>query len=351
MNRDILEAITGALARILAVIRARRVQLASLLRPEDCPADWLPDLVWSQGLTDQFALRTHIDTEAQWRRMAKLLPGIMREKGQADAYRDIVRAVAAARSCVYEWRDLVAVPTIYASVPWTTVDVADNGHWLSTVWVEDADGALDRDAVEDAIAFVRPDGEGLLLTFVQMVETWREGLGRWATAGTVSNADDVLRLGPDAAADSTALYSAAAPDPAEWTHAHHYFSLSLVTGTGRYRFRIDGADYYELRFTAGAAAGNIVLSRSGSTVATGSHGIYGLLATVEQHVVVSTYPLSSGSLEIRVHIDSALVITYTDASPHDPGPVRFGVASGTDALTITQAAVVAGAPETRAINY
>ncbi|MGE0229467.1 MAG: phage tail protein [Dehalococcoidia bacterium] len=347
MNRAILEAITGALSRILSVLHVRRVRLPSLLRPEDCPAAFLPDLVWSQGLTDEFALRTHITTETQWRRLAKLLPGIMREKGQADAYRDIVRAVAAARSYVFAWQELVATPTAYPGVPWTTVSTAAHGDWQATVGVEDAGGDLSRDMVEDALEFVRPNGEGLLLVFALMIENWSEGTGRWQDAGTVSDAGDVLTLGPDADADSTLTYAASTPDPAEWTHAHLDFIAMVSVGTGRFRFRIEGADYYEIQLTAGASAGNIVLSRSGSGVATAT---YGIDTATGYYVTVSTYPLSSGSLEIQVRIDGTLLITYTDASPHAPGPVRFGVATGTSAMTVAWAAVHAGGPETRALN-
>lgn len=347
MNREILEAITGALSRILSVLRMRRANLPQLLRPEDCPAAFLPDLVWGQGLTDAHRLRAHLETEAQWRRMAKLLPGILKRKGQTTAYRDIIRAAVGARSSFFEWADLAMFPTAYSGAPWTTVSTADNGHWMSTVGVEDPDGTLNRDAAMDALDFVRPRGEGLLVTFAEMIENWREGLGRWDVAGTVSDATDVLMLGPDVAADSTATLSSTSPDPTGWDHVHLEFIATVTAGTGRFRFRIDGADYYELALAAGGGASNITLSRSGSSVASAT---YGVDVATGYYVTVSTLPLGSGSLEVQVRIDGTLLITYTDASPHDPGPVRFGVAAGTSAMTVAWAAVHAGDAETRALN-
>lgn len=349
MSQRIFSGIATAMARIFNVLHTRRVEVPDLLSPENVNDDFAPDLAWNVGLADDVRLRDFLDTPDDFRRWAALAGDVWAVKGEADTYRLVVQAATGVRIYVFDWHNLVAAPTLFPGIAFTTVSTTLGGHFQSTVGVEDLDGTLDRDAAEAALDLVRPIGEGLLCVFVRLVENWRRGLGRWTgtVAGLVSNVDDILTLGPDVVFNSQLALAVSTTITDTWDRVHYEWVQQVVSGTSHFRFRITGAGEYNVRITSGPGPNNIILYRDAAIIGLAT---FGIVASTDYYVVVSTYPLATGSLEIQVRIDGGLRLTVVDAAPHPAGTIGFRVLFGTDSMIVKWASVIDHAPEIRRIN-
>lgn len=348
MSERIFSAITTALARVFNVLHTRRVEVPDLYSPDNVSDDFAPDLAWNVGLSDDVRLRDFLTTANDFRRWTELAGAVWVDKGEHDVYAQVVQAATGTRIYVFDWHNLVAAPTLFPGLAFTTVSTLDNGHYQTTIGIEDLDGTLSRDAAEAAVDLVRPMGEGVLIVFVRLVENWRQGLGRWdvAAAGLVSTVGDILTLGPDAVFNSQLALDIPTAITDTWDRVHYEWIQQVVSGTSNFRFRI-GAGEYQLHVTEGAGPNNVALLRNAATVATAT---FGIVASTDYYFVVSTYPLISGDLEIQVRIDGALQITHVDAVPIVPGTIAFRVVFGTDSMIVKWASVIDHAPELRQLN-
>lgn len=363
MSLRILTAITNAMARVRRIHDVRAEQLGRLLDPALVPLRFLAELAEDHGFDATLEVTSHINAlpgaEAVWRRLLDVARrDVWDTKGTHECARLLVRALTGARSSLLDWHSLGTFGALLTAttvgsrmiLPWVgTAGIADAGQYRTQVHVEDFDGALDRDLVEKALKAVRPWDERWDVTFVHMVENWRDGLfGRWSDAGTVADTDNVLALGPDASNASEVVLTSGTPSG--WTHAQFVAVCQWGSAGAELRFgfrRASASALYELRMTQGVSSPNVALYRSGVSVATATHGIPLDAAVIVQ---VLTFPLASGSLEIQVWIDGVLDITYTDSSPLSAGAVSWTVpASGGDA-SVQWFEVLPGNAETRTME-
>lgn len=346
---DILEALVGAVTRALNVHEAQRGALPDLLDPTTCPDAFLPDLAHTLGLTNETRLRAHYESAndpAAWRQIIALLPEIWKAKGDHETTRRIVRAACGARCFIGDWHHLRLVLDAAEFPFYAAAAVAVGGEYWTEVHVEDRDGTLDRDRCEDALALVRPLGERFNLTFVDALENWAEGLGRYTMGGTyaLDAEEHFLSLGPDGAVRSEAILTGGTT--AAWDH-ETYNCIARVAAGSIFDFNVRYAGGAWTGYTAvlNLAAGSVQLARNAIVVAT---SVGAPAPDADARVTLTTSPVGGG-LQIDVWVDGAHRISHLDAAPLAAGTVRLWVPIAGGSAEVAWWEAIPGAPETRII--
>ena len=267
MSNEIIRAMSVAHNRVRQVLVARRQALFDLVSSRDVPDRFAAELASVVGFTNDLRLSTRITDPAEWRRVIELAPQIWQNKGAHEAYRDMVRAFAGARSWIGDW---FSFRTVVGStvLPWFSTQSATlNGHYWTELHVEDLNDDLDQDLVADAVDLVRPIGERVNITFTLFIENW-DNLFRWAVTGDATVDSHALTLDATSAAASVESDT----DESLWDHVTYNALVYVATGgTLSFSFRDDGGGgVYRLDMDQGVAAANIELFRDGGSVATGT---------------------------------------------------------------------------------
>ena len=314
---------------------------------DECPERFLSEQSWNVVVTDDLGVHGRLATATDFRRVIKNAPAIWASKGQHDAIVDAIRIFARARSWVGDWHNFVTVAGTSVFPYFATPPISTGGEWVSSVHVEDFDGALDRDLVMDALELVKNTGEDLRVVFVDYVESW-ENLYRWQnqSSGGVTLGEHYVDL--DSSVVSPAFIRTSAGDFSGWDHEIMNSLVRLGAGESiSFRCRDDGTDYYEVTLTEGAGPTNVTLNQSGAGLTSGTRAIP-VDATVLLTVVVR--PVASGD-EIEVVVNGTPVINFVDTTPRSEAADR-GVsfrASGGDAPRVEWFDAMAYGAETRTL--
>lgn len=326
-----------------------RQRLPELLDPRLVPVRFVDWLASVSGLSSDVPLSARLDA-TEFRRLIPRLVAIWALKFGQDSYLTVVRAVTGARSSFLDWPGIAPVLDDAAILPLFGVNGASYeqeltplsanyvpaaGPWLGELFVEDLDGALDRDKVVDACRLVRPTEHGLHIAFPRFVENWQDETARWdlGTVGTaVIDEDTGLRVGPDAGDDSTASVDFDSAITDRWGSVVY---MMLVTITAEV-FRFVVRDDYEVVVTAphaNASTANVTLTKlsTAAVLGTATHFVD------EDEVLlvrVTTWAADGGDLHIEVEIDGIRLIEYDDATPTVAGPCYFQAAAGTESFDV-----------------
>ncbi len=323
-------------ARTRAVIHEQLRRMPELLDATDCPDDFVEWLAGRVGLDPATELRPLLDVLGL-RRFIDSAGQIWREKGDPETTHQLVRMITGgSRTWLGEWAILHhAAGVTDFPIEFTTHDTGDGGHHWVEVHIEDPGVAL-HPAVLAGLQLLRQYSERFNITFVGFIETWRQLAlaGRWAFVGgsDVHNFDNgYLEMGPNGAADQQLLTTdGAAPLPDHAT----FQSLIRMTG-GQVSFTIaqgPGSLRYEVRMEDGVGPDNVEFFRAGSLKATASVPI-GDGEDIFFRVLMS--PLGDGSLDFRVELHGATVITYNDPTPLDlDRPSGWFTYTGTAVLSV-----------------
>ena len=289
-NELILQGMAQAFNRIERVLTASAFNLQDLLDGRLVPDAFAKELASVVGFSDDLRIAGRVVTPADWRRMIQLAPTIWSNKGGHDVIRDVVRALAAARTWIGDWFGLrvVAGVTVF---PWLMAEsIVDSGEYWTEFHVEDADATLDLDFAADAFDLMRAIGERFNLTFVRMVENWDE-LFRWVDldTGVSTVSGNILTL--DATSDPIMLEWSVAPTL--WTDVVYNALVHVADGgTLTFRFRgEEGGDAYEVALTHGGTP-DVDLLKDGGSVATGTAGFWSVPAAATGSITV----VAGGSL-------------------------------------------------------
>ena len=356
-GEEIARAITNTMARLRAITDVQQMRLFDLLSAEDCPDRFVHELAAHYGFDDVLEVWTDVQDRADavdiWRRVVQFAATeLWSTKGEHNVTTNVLRLFCQCRSFVGDWFSFRTV-LAPAAFPWfATAAIAVDGQYWTEVHVEDWDGALDRDLAEHSLDLIRGQGERFNITFVDGIENWRNGWGRWTrTSGTAEIDTDngtVMVLGPDAA--SASVIDMTAGDQTGWDAEVYNAVISIPTGSSlRWQVRSSAAAHYEVRLVQGVAANNVRLYRTGANVASGTHGIP---ADTDMVISLQTMPGVGTTGTVLVVVNGTVLITYVDAAflPTVAQSVQWSVAAGTDVATVVWWEAIGATPEQRTIG-
>lgn len=233
-SREFLDELYRLFARGDLEIDGVLDRLMDAKNPEECDAEYLPDLATVVGFDERTPWFATL-TEAQKRRFILAAPYILDEKGTD--YRRFFRALLGARVVVYQWHDLRCI--VGGSLPALFVALSDAGE-ESTVYVHHTNPeGVSAEIIDSAVETVRRLGSTVIRQVFELLDDFTEGLGQWTTSGTVGIAEGVATVGDGVGA----AYLQTVNDGSLWPqHAVHVRARYRAGDAVRLRTYMDGAD-------------------------------------------------------------------------------------------------------------